>query len=958
MKKIYFLVALLCYSYISYAQYFTTGADPASIKWKQIDEENFQVIYPSDYEAQAKRFAAMLEQVYQLGYQSLGTAPRKISVVLHSRTADSNGMVATAPSRMEIYPTPHQEMYAQEWLSQLAIHEYRHVVQTDKIQQELPKILRIILGEHATALTIGAYIPYWFLEGDAVLTETALTETGRGRNPSFLKENKALLLEQGQMSYDKISMGSYKDYIPNRYAFGWWFVGGIRKEYGVDVWENVLHRVARKPFSLSPVNKSLKESTGHKKEALYVSLWEQYQKDWQAEVDGLTLTNYEKIPVNKLKSYTDYLYTDHLFDGSIVALRKSRGDISRIVRLSNNREEIIDTPGSVVSGSFSSEGKWLIWNESRPDIRWTHANHTRTIVYNVETQEKKVFKSEDNLSSPAINQSKTKFLAVSASQQGEYGIQIFSFNDGHLLKTIEIPDNDYIISPAWGDNDDKIYFVGLGMEGKYLGAVDLLSGEISHLINTVHYDIRNLSYYQNQLIYTSAQTGIDNIFSYNLQTNQTTQLTESKFGADYAQLTSKHLDYTDYTSEGYKLVRSSISDLKHETHEVQCINVSNDLANKLASQEQGKIDFALLDTANIETKPYRKLPHVLNIHSWAPIAIDIQNYDIALPGVSFQSQNKLGTALTDLGCLYNLNEDKGKFYLNYQYIGWFPSLKLGMSYGGRNQTYLDGDFNSESFYQYVSEQWNELKLSASVSLPFKFSSGKYTQFIQPSIGYILTKTYAKEGLNSLYLIDYNVLDYQLYISNFLRRSELDLQTRWGQILQVNYANSLHNLNDLGQQFSVLTNLYFPGVTSHDGFKIYGGYQWRDEQRLSGFNDFVKMARGYASYNNKNMGTVSLNYLFPICYPDWSFGKLFYFQRIKANLFYDHTALNVESIAESFPTQYIKTTERLNSYGIEMYADGYFLRLPAPVTFGIRTMYLPNVKSVAAEFILSIDVYGI
>ena len=47
------------------------------------------------------------------------------------------------------------------------------------------KVLSYILGEQAPGGVLGLYIPSWFLEGDAVSTETALSNSGRGRTCAF-----------------------------------------------------------------------------------------------------------------------------------------------------------------------------------------------------------------------------------------------------------------------------------------------------------------------------------------------------------------------------------------------------------------------------------------------------------------------------------------------------------------------------------------------------------------------------------------------------------------------------------------------------------------------------------------------------------------------------------------------------------------------------------------------------
>ncbi len=271
-KIILMLILTIGFSNLK-AQYFQTGQDPASIKWRQINTKNFQLIYPDYYELQAQKLASIMEKVYAYRSKSMHYSPRPISIILHTQTVQSNGLVAWAPKRSEFYTIPHQDIYPQNWLEQLAVHEFRHVVQIDKINSELPKIIKVLLGEQGTALVFGTFLPWWFIEGDAVVTETALSNFGRGRFPSFLMELKAQVVEKGTYKYDKAYNGSIKDFVPDHYKLGYYLVGEARKKYGVGVWDSVVTRVGTKPFSLNPFNKALKMETGFNKVQLYNSLF-------------------------------------------------------------------------------------------------------------------------------------------------------------------------------------------------------------------------------------------------------------------------------------------------------------------------------------------------------------------------------------------------------------------------------------------------------------------------------------------------------------------------------------------------------------------------------------------------------------------------------------------------------------------------------------------------------------
>src|SRR5690606_20999145 len=137
MKKLILLTLLFTLVVQLSAQYFQTGQDPASIRWRQLNTRNFQLIYPDYFENQAQKLAWTLETVYPYGSFSLKHNPGKMPVVLHTQTIKSNGLVAWAPRRAEFYTTPHQGIYPQDWLEQLALHEFRHVVQINKVNSNL-----------------------------------------------------------------------------------------------------------------------------------------------------------------------------------------------------------------------------------------------------------------------------------------------------------------------------------------------------------------------------------------------------------------------------------------------------------------------------------------------------------------------------------------------------------------------------------------------------------------------------------------------------------------------------------------------------------------------------------------------------------------------------------------------------------------------------------------------------
>lgn len=954
-----FLIFFLAFPFAGQSQYFSTGQDPAQIKWRQINTEHFQLIYPEEYESKAQQVAWIFDHVYQYGYRTLNHAPQKISVILHTHTIKSNGLVAWSPKRVELFTTPDQNIYAQDWLEQLAVHEFRHVVQMDKIQDELPRILPILFGEQAAAAVVGAYLPFWFIEGDAVATETALTHAGRGRMASFLMENKAQALEKGLYSYNKASLGSYKDFVPNRYNFGYWMVGGVREKYGSKIWSDVLDQIAQKPLSINPVDRVLKKETGLNQADLYQKLFSDYRSSWKKQLDQLKLTPLKNITATT-SNYTQYTQANWINDSSQVVLKNSRSDISRIEQITPSGEKVITSPGSILSNSFSSEGNLLIWSEQRPDIRWTHADKSVIVVYNRETGSKQEFHSGNKLFSPKISPDLLHFVTVEVDKNNNYFLSVFDLFTGKKINQFSTPDNDFFLTPCWDNEGDNLYFIVLDSSGKSLCQLNLRSGKFKKLLDAGYEEIRNPYFFNGNIYFTGSFTGIDNIYEYQLESQKTVQLSSVSFGADYPTVLNNKLLFSNYTANGYQLAQMNLKDALWKPFRSIHAN-SYALADSLASQEDTVFNFSDKDKANFPSKHYSKIGHLFNIHSWAPVYISTDNYDVK-PGISLFSQNKLGTSETRLGYEYNWTERTGKYLANFKYTGLFPVINTQVNYGRRSSNYYlikntidqSGSVTSSDTTRQRFE-WNEFSFDGNVYVPLHFSQGKYSQLIQPNISYSYKSlSHTNSTPDDFYSGYYSSLLYQLYLQNTRASSELDIIPRWAQTLELSYRSSLGRGSDIGYLMAAQSYLFFPGLLKNQGIKIYAGYQKKQVGPSLAFGNTIRFPRGWQSFQNTEMSSTGIDYVMPLLYPDFSLGRFIYLKRVRTSLFYDYAKVkgNVYSDNGDVRDQFSLS---LSSVGAEILGDAHVLRLIAPVSAGVRGIYLPTAKTFEFQFLISINV---
>ncbi len=958
MRFVFVILIIFATTLNAAAQYYSSGEDPGTIRWKEINTNDFQIIFPGDYEAKAQQLAYVLEKVYKYGYMTLGHPPRKISVIIHARTVTSNGMVAWAPKRMELFVTPSQDMYAQDWLEQLAVHEFRHVVQMDKIQSDLPDILPALFGEQATAAVVGFYLPFWFLEGDAVMTETALTNSGRGRQPYFLMKSKAQVLEKGLFSYDKAVLGSYKDYVPNRYMLGYWLAGGIRSTYGAEVWDNVLTEIGEMPFSVTPFNKELKRTTGMKKENLYLGLFDNYSNQWKAEADSIKKTSYKRL-TGKSCTYTNYLYVSAISDSSVIAYKDSRDDIGRIVIVSPSSERTLFTPGNVIDESLSAAGNMLIWSENRHDLRWTLANRTAIVIYDITKRKKRVFYPENNLEGPTISPDHKAFAAVETDNSGNYSLSVFDLKTGKRLFRYSTPDNQYFFTPTWNQKSHKIYFVALSGKGKYIGSLDLSDGSFHSLTEPAFYDIRNPEFYYGKLYYSSSVTGVDNIFSLDLSSMKSKQVSSVPFGADYPSLSGNHLFFSNYSADGYSVAVMKLSDSLNKPGN-KIVPKKYELAESIAAQEGGMPDLTLDSTVSYPVKPYRKIAHLFNFHSWAPLYINASDYEIQ-PGISFLSQNKLGTATTQLGYAYNVTDKTGKYKAEFEYTGLFPVIKTEISYGKGKSTYrlirnyVDNQGNvvdSDTVLQKYS--WNEMEWKLNLRIPLYFSRGKYTRLFQPEIEYSYNRiSHDNTTPSNFYKGYYHSLSYRLYFQNMIRKAELDVVPDWGQAFDLIFRHDPGGGTSIGSLKAAESYLYFPGLYRNQAIRLYNGFQVKNTDESLNFSDVVNFPRGISHYQNKQLYSFAADYIMPLGYPDLSLGKFFYLKRLRSSLFYDFSNIRANIYKDN--TVVGSYSGNLSSTGIELTGDGYFLRfLSAPISVGTRGIYLPDSKEFRFEFLFSVS----
>jgi hypothetical protein len=932
-------------------QYYQTGQDPASLKWLQVKTDKFTIIYPEKYGQAGIDYARSLLQAES---DLAGLFPSKkfrIPVVIHNFSTVSNGYVAWAPRRIEIYPTPEQNAIPGDQFRLLSIHELTHVHQLKSLSRGFTGLMSVFLGEQAAGITT-ALLPLWYLEGDAVLTETALTNSGRGRSPAFQKQLKAIALDRGNYRYDKIINGSYRDFVPDHYESGYQMVAWAVAMHDTSIWNKVLRFTGNYPFTINPVNLSLSRNTGLNKRKLYMEAFDSLRNIWSRNLPSDTRT-YERINPVREERYVSYHSPVFAGKDSIVAIRTSLSSTTSIVLVdaSGGAEKVLHRPGRLYPYLVSYGGGKLVWVESRPDPRWNNRDYS-------------VIMSMDLHSGKTSRLSyKTRYLAASVSPDGSTVSAVENTVDnlnklvfldaetGDMLYSVPSPSNYYIQNPQWSENGNEVTVIYLDGKGEGAMSYSTATSNWETLIPPGDADLQAAFLRNDSLFYVSSHSGTENIY---VKTPAgTRQITRSVYGAINPDLQGRQLIFSDYTLRGNSISMTSIDEASAPRNDD---NDSSFLINRLDEVSDPVItsDIPVPDPVR-----YRKALNLFRFHSWLPLYADldaIQSDPLSIrPGFTIMSQNSLSTLITTLGYEYT---DDGKHVLHSKltWQGWYPVIESRIDYGYYRRNY-DQEVSSPG-----------LLVSNQVYIPLMFSSGHFSQYLRPSI--------ISEYINTVYPLGQGKYDFEqwnftarLFFSNYSRVARRDIYPKWAQAFDLNYVFSPFDRDLLGTTTYIKTAFYFPGFFRDNGIKLRLEAERQHPSKYiypnrasfpRGFND-IATPGGYGNIISNELLFASADYVFPVAYPDFSLANLLYLKRIRSGFFYDFaagTGNRYFRVTENGSSQsFIEGREYFSSYGAELLADFHVFRIPFEISGGIQAAWKPGDDMPVFKVLFNVDLFG-
>ncbi|MDR2801708.1 MAG: hypothetical protein LBB31_00640 [Prevotellaceae bacterium] len=947
------------------AQYYNTGTEPAAVQWRQIKTDRFTVIYPQGVDSLAQRYAWLFDQSYRHIAEPLRTGLSRLPVVLHPYNLNSNGVVVWAPKRMELITTPATSGYAQMWDKQLVAHETRHAAQMNKLHSGVFKYLYFFIGEQSEGLGAGIYLAGWFLEGDAVVSETAVSRTGRGRQPEFLMPIKAFLYNGTKFSWDTWNLGSYRYNVPNKYQMGYLLTSYTYRQAGKHIFGDMLHYITHHPLNIPPPMRGLKKYGGMPEQEFFRQALAYQTQQWMQEDSVRTIDrNISQFTFPEKETYRSYRSAVAADTHSVIALRTDFVKPHRLVSIDSSGNEAFLRYAGQINSTIKKQGDKLYWTATIPHERWEQASFSVLQSYSLTTKKVTTLTRRTRYFSPAPSPDGDWVAVAENNAQGENFLMILDVYNYQPPQRFALPSGHILKELAWSQDAKTIYGTVLTDEGIGMWQFDVAQKKWEQLLPCGTAGINRPVTYGDFILFESGYDGVNNIYALHTRLRKIFQVTNAQYGAfdPAVSADSTALLFSNYIPAGYTIASMPL-DEKAWKETTFTAPKRFALADGVTAQAGFNIDTLHVPPQPMyKSKRYSQWTHLFRFHSWAPFYYnpdelrsaafdkDILQY-IGL-GATALSQNTLGTLTSRLGYKYSNGFHSGHLRLTYR--GWYPVVDFSLDVNDRHRQLhrLDTLSPNNGYLYNFGFNTNQPSVNGYLRLyiPWRFTGGAWqTSFIPQAEYYFSNDEYRPFALRNKTEYDYfHFARLGFTLSRQLALATRDIFPRWGFSLRALYSFPVTSGNIFHTVTSLQVSCYTPGVMANHGLLLAAGYQWQNESAnfyKYAISGILKYPRGYITYTSQRLMNATIDYTFPIWYPDISLSWLAYFKRLRMTVFGDFAQVQASSGAE---------TQNYMSAGADLLVDFHVFRFGFPVSAGVRYAQ-PLLHTTAPSFNLLLNI---
>lgn len=931
-KKYFLGLPAICCCLLQGVSAQQLGVNRPGIQWQQINQPAARIIFPQGQDSLAQRVANLATFLVNEKRGAMGQGVQKIGVVLQSENTLSNAYVGLGPYRSELYLTPPQEPFqlgANGWADQLIVHEFRHVQQFNFFNTGVSRFGGFIAGQYGRALANNAAVPDWFWEGDAIMHETRFTTQGRGRLPYFFNPFKSLDAGNRKYSLLKLRNGSFKDYIPNHYDFGYLVVAYVQQRYGDSIWLSISKDAASFKGVFYPWQNAVKRHLNIAYSDLIDSAFAFFYTQWRGEKTA----DPEWLTQNQPRNVVDYIHPYPAANGSTVVLKRTLRHIPRFIwRNADGTERSIAIKDIGYDDYYGYNNGKIVYAAYGPDIRWRNREYSDIRLLDTETGRQVSVTAKTRYFSPDIDAAGANIVAVEV-MPGRASELHHMDTSGNLKSSLKAAGDMFFSHPKWLADGQVAVATrnAIGHMGWLIWQPQ--SGKTRWLMEPAERLVGFPVVQGDTLVFTCTQGGYDQLIALEVSTAKPLAVQRHFTGIYQGFLQNGQFTGSVFTDKGFRLGRWAAPMAPEPALTkagLPVLYIDKNLVSVPTVAPDVQMD-------SLPKEPYRKSFQLFNLHSWIPQPNE-PDYRF-----TFIGENVLSTLNSEIFYNYNTNESSHgvgtRIIYGDSYI--MPFVSAGQTWGRNVQLNADTVLSL-----------NETELGGGLILPLILTKGKYARSLTLTTGVNyeaqrwtgLAKSLIDNG-------DYVSSTSRLVYIGQLQRAPQHIYPRFGQTLIADYRTLLSA--QTARQLLLSGGLYLPGLLPNHHLVLTAAYQARDTMLQYLFSNSFPFSRGYNDLNFPRMWRIGVNYHFPLFYPDWGFAHVAYIRRIRANVFADFT--RGKSLRTGRVTPF-------NTVGSEVFLDMRFWNVQL-ATIGVRYSHLLNTdlrspgRKGLFEVILPIDLFG-
>lgn len=731
MKK-----SLLILSFIFYAGYIFGQFDEyhPEYDWYTIKGKHCFVHYHPEAERTARITAKICDEIWEPITSLYGYEPDPINFIIKDIDDYANGATYYFDNKIEIWSSSLDADLrgSHNWLRNVISHEFTHMVHLQsamKLTRQIPafylqflnyedKRRPDILYGYPNSIISYAFatvnVPSWFAEGAAQYQRKDFGYEDWDTHRDMVLRCYALsgnMLTWNEMGvFNKSSLGN-----ESVYNSGFALTRYIAQKYG----EVKLRELTKKLSKLSnfTIDSAVQEVFGISGNELYGE-WSKYLKknysDRIADVknslrEGSILLNEGIGNFNTILSH----------DGKkLFYISSKKNDYTSLSSLyvrdleSKQDELIVYKVRSTLS--FSPDGTKIYYAKLSDDNK-NFRNIHDIYYYDLNTEKEERITYGIRANNPSVSHD-GKSIAFIFQKDGTTNIGIVDA-DGKNFRRITLYENgEQVFNPVFSNDDKRIIFDFQYSVNRDIKSVNTDGSDMKDLIASPADERNPFINSKGEIIYSSDETGIFNIYSFSPSTNEKRQLTNVIGGAFMPSMdNSGNISYSGYTSEGFKIYYLNSENLKETGNFGKYVNLGNpplgedkpagDISAEKFARLKNYDDYSI---PSYEKESYSGFFSRLTIY---PL-LRFDNYNLTnkfldriKPGVIFTSNDVLNRYSLLASATVNRNLERD-LYLSVDYRDKIPLInllgirpELGIEiYSISRQTTYDLPFGIDSSY--------------------------------------------------------------------------------------------------------------------------------------------------------------------------------------------------------------------------------------------------------------------